>query len=100
MPASRTISAIFLSLPCGSGLQPGQPYGLMKMTAREPCSTADCVQGTCGLRAAGSWLYQQPRPGPHLAHRQDTRDLFCCLGGKKRSLGYAAPWAASLGMTE
>ena len=28
------------------------------------------------------------------------RDLFCCLGDKKRSLGYAAPWAASLGMTE
>ena len=28
------------------------------------------------------------------------RDLFCCLGNKKRSLGYAARWAASLGMTE
>jgi len=28
------------------------------------------------------------------------RDLFCSLGAKKRSLDYAAPWAASLGMTE
>jgi hypothetical protein len=27
------------------------------------------------------------------------RDLFCSLGDKKRSLDYAAPWAASLGMT-
>ena len=27
------------------------------------------------------------------------RDLFCCLADKTRSLGYAAPWAASLGMT-
>jgi hypothetical protein len=28
------------------------------------------------------------------------RDLFCCFGGKRRSLDYAALWAASLGMTE
>jgi hypothetical protein len=28
------------------------------------------------------------------------RDLFCCFGDKKRSLDYAARWAASLGMTE
>ena len=28
------------------------------------------------------------------------RDLFSCLGDKKRSLGYAALRAASLGMTE
>ena len=28
------------------------------------------------------------------------RDLFLCLGDKKRSLDYAAPWATSLGMTE
>ena len=28
------------------------------------------------------------------------RDLFCCFGNKKRSLDYAALWAASLGMTE
>ena len=28
------------------------------------------------------------------------RDLFRCLGDMKRSLGYAARWAASLGMTE
>jgi hypothetical protein len=28
------------------------------------------------------------------------RDLFWCLGSKKRSLDYAALWAASLGMTE
>jgi hypothetical protein len=28
------------------------------------------------------------------------RDPFCCFGDKKRSLDYAAPWAASLGMTE
>ena len=28
------------------------------------------------------------------------RDLFCCSGDKKRSLDYAARWAASLGMTE
>jgi len=27
------------------------------------------------------------------------RDLFCCLGNMKRSLDYAARWAASLGMT-
>jgi hypothetical protein len=27
------------------------------------------------------------------------RDLFWRLGDKKRSLGYAALWAASLGMT-
>jgi len=26
------------------------------------------------------------------------RDLFLCLGNKKRSLGYASLWAASLGM--
>ena len=30
----------------------------------------------------------------------EWRDLFCCLGDKSRSLGYAARWAASLGMTE
>ena len=28
------------------------------------------------------------------------RDLFCCPGDKKRSLDYAALWAASLGVTE
>ena len=28
------------------------------------------------------------------------RDLFLCFSDKKRSLDYAAPWAASLGMTE
>ena len=28
------------------------------------------------------------------------RDLFCCHGDKKRSLGYAALQAAPLGMTE
>jgi hypothetical protein len=28
------------------------------------------------------------------------RDLFCCFADKKRSLGCAARWAASLGMTE
>jgi hypothetical protein len=28
------------------------------------------------------------------------RDLFYCLGDKRRSLDYAAPWAASLGMTD
>jgi hypothetical protein len=28
------------------------------------------------------------------------RDLFCCFGDKRRSLDYAARWAASLGMTE
>jgi hypothetical protein len=28
------------------------------------------------------------------------RDLFCCLGDKKRSLDYATRWAASLGMTD
>jgi hypothetical protein len=28
------------------------------------------------------------------------RDLFCGLGDMRRSLDYAAPWAASLGMTE
>ena len=28
------------------------------------------------------------------------RDLFFRLGDKNRSLGYAAPWATSLGMTE
>ena len=28
------------------------------------------------------------------------RDLFLCFGDKKRSLDYAARWAASLGMTE
>jgi len=28
------------------------------------------------------------------------RDLFCCLRAKRRSLDYAARWAASLGMTE
>ena len=27
------------------------------------------------------------------------RDLLCCLGDKRRSLDYAARWAASLGMT-
>jgi len=27
------------------------------------------------------------------------RDLFCCLCDMRRSLDYAAPWAASLGMT-
>ena len=28
------------------------------------------------------------------------RDLLLCFGGKRRSLDYAARWAASLGMTE
>jgi hypothetical protein len=28
------------------------------------------------------------------------RDLVCCLDKKRRSLDYAALWAASLGMTE
>jgi hypothetical protein len=28
------------------------------------------------------------------------KDLFCCLGGKRRSLDWAAPWAASVGLTE
>ena len=28
------------------------------------------------------------------------RDLFCCIGDMRRSLDYAARWAASLGMTE
>ncbi len=39
---------------------------------------------------------------PTGAERSETqrRDLFCCLGDKKRSLDYAARWAASLGMTE
>jgi hypothetical protein len=27
------------------------------------------------------------------------RELFLCVGGKRRSLDYAARWAASLGMT-
>ena len=45
---------------------------------------------------------------PTEAERSEAqrRDLFCCLGDKKRSLGYAAPLdfargklAASLGMT-
>ena len=30
----------------------------------------------------------------------EWRDLFCCLCDKRRSLDYAAPWAASLGMTD
>jgi hypothetical protein len=29
----------------------------------------------------------------------EWRDLFCRSVDKKRSLDYAAPWAASLGMT-
>ena len=30
----------------------------------------------------------------------EWRDLLCCLSDKRRSLDYAALWAASLGMTE
>jgi hypothetical protein len=30
----------------------------------------------------------------------EWRDLFSCLGEKRRSLDFAARWAASLGMTE
>jgi len=39
---------------------------------------------------------------PTEAERSEAqwRDLFCCFGDKKRSLDYAARWAASLGMTE
>ena len=39
---------------------------------------------------------------PTEAERSEAqwRDLFCCFGDKMRSLDYAAPWAASLGMTE
>jgi len=39
---------------------------------------------------------------PTEAERSEAqwRDLFCCFGDKTRSLDYAAPWAASLGMTE
>jgi hypothetical protein len=44
----------------------------------------------------GAELLGRPRGKLHEAQ---WRDLFCCLGDKKRSLGYAARWAASLGMT-
>ena len=39
---------------------------------------------------------------PTEAERSEAqwRDLFLCFSDKKRSLDYAAPWAASLGMTE
>jgi hypothetical protein len=38
---------------------------------------------------------------PTEAERSEAqrRDLFCCLQDKRRSLDYAARWAASLGMT-
>ena len=39
---------------------------------------------------------------PTEAERSEAewRDLFCCSCDKRRSLDYAARWAASLGMTE
>jgi hypothetical protein len=41
---------------------------------------------------------------PKLRHpdrnEAERRNLFCCLGHTRRSLDYAARWAASLGMTK
>jgi hypothetical protein len=50
----------------------------------------------------GYRIWQKTSVIPTGAERSEAqwRDLFCCLDDKKRSLGYAAPWAASLGMTE
>ena len=46
--------------------------------------------------------YDQNSVIPTEAERSEAqwRDLLCCLGDKNRSLDYAAPWAASLGMTK
>jgi hypothetical protein len=63
--------------------------------------------GTYGLRSGDGRLLEAVARSHILPKPPYTRDLFCCLGDKKRSLGYAAPldfaWgrlAASLGMTE
>jgi len=56
--------------------------------------------GTYGLRSGDGRLLEAVARSHILAKPPYTRDLFCCLGNKKRFLGYAALWAASLGMTE
>jgi hypothetical protein len=52
-----------------------------------------------------SWQVSHPTKNtviPTGAERSEAerRDLFCCFNDKRRSLDYAARWAASLGMTE
>src|SRR5215475_11747794 len=93
MPASRTISVIFFSLPCGSGLQPGQPFGLMKMTAREPRSTTDFVQGPSVFAPPGRGCSSIRGP---VASNQSPRHKGPSLNNKpliveRGSLGFAAP---------
>jgi len=55
--------------------------------------------GTYGLRSGDGRLLEAVARSHILAKSPYTRDLFCCLGDKRRSLDYAARWAASLGMT-
>jgi len=54
------------------------------------------------VTAGPFWMSDQTTVIPTGAERSEAqwRDLFCRVDAKKRSLDYAARWAASLGMTE